>query len=110
MSAFSTLGLTGNAPSSATSASANDPHAVPNDNDKARHYYVWLHSRPRLIFSTRGNQSPAQRRRNWKLDTVFRHPLVDLWNGGLWEEVQDAMDAHGVREHDRSSIVSSNDM
>jgi hypothetical protein len=77
-SAFTSLGL------AAT-------HAVPNE--ETHTYYDSLPSKPILIYRT--HKGP-QHHQKCELHTVFEHPLADLWNDGLWQDVVKAMDDHEV--------------
>ncbi|KAF4573394.1 hypothetical protein EYR36_007908 [Pleurotus pulmonarius] len=82
------------------SRNTTDPHAIPEY--VASSYYAGLPSRPALIYRAHpGNpwfplsgHNVFHRRK--LLCPVFEHPLANLWNSGLWKDVQKAMDLNGV--------------
>lgn len=95
--AFSSLGLGGNAPSSASSYE-DDPHAV--SQVEAISYYAGLPSEPTLVYRTgkpwSSPSGPEAQRRIKELRPVFEHRVVALWTNGLSDEVVEILDFHKV--------------
>src|SRR5580693_3249550 len=91
MSTFSSLGLGGNAASSATSYTP-DAHAV--SKAEAQSYYAGLHSEPTLLYRTGKEKwspphGPEAYHRKKELREVFDHPITKVWNHDLgWRVVK----------------------
>jgi hypothetical protein len=97
-SALSSLGIGGDAASSATSYSP-DPYAV--SNAEALSYYAGLPSEPTLLYRMGKQQwspprGPEAQQRLKELCAVFNHPIAKFWNSDLAWRVVEVMDAHKV--------------
>ena len=94
----SSLGLGGDAVSSATSDTP-DPYAV--SEMEARCYYAGLHSKTTLLYHTGKKWSPPRgpeaQPRLKELREVFDHPIVTVWDDLGWKVVK-VLDAHMVSQ------------